>query len=57
MTAEFRKNLYQKTNLKDLRLGIKKVLEKSQIGWRQMILPSLPSGTNFLLTAVKNYTL
>ena len=57
MTAEFRKNLYQKTNLKDLRLGIKKVLEKSQIGWRQMILPSLPSGTNFLVIAVKNYTL
>ena len=28
MTAGFFKNFYQKTNLKDFRLGIKKVLEK-----------------------------
>ena len=60
MTAEFYKNLYQKTYLKDLRLGIlanKKVLEKSQIGWRQMLVPSLPSRNNFLLIASKNYAL
>ena len=27
------------------------------IGWRQMLVPSLPSGSNFLVKAVKNYTL
>ena len=32
MAAEFFKTFYQKTNLKDFRLGTKKVLEKSQIG-------------------------
>ena len=32
--AEFCKNFYQKASLKDFRLDIKKVLEKSQIGWR-----------------------
>ena len=45
MTAEFCKNFYQKTYLKDFQLrvlGNKKVLEKSQIGWRQMLVPSLP---------------
>ena len=57
MTAEFCKNFYQKTNLKDVRLGIKKVLEKSQVWWRQMLVHSLPSGNNFLVIAVKNYTL
>ena len=31
---------YQKTNLKEFRIGIKKVLEKSQNGWRQMLVPS-----------------
>ena len=57
MTAEFWKNFYQKINLKDLRLGIKKILEKSQIGWGQMLVPSLPSENSFLVIAVKKYTL
>ena len=60
LTAEFYKNLYQKIYLKDLRLGIlgnKKVLEISQIGWRQTLVPSLPSRNNFLLIASKNYAL
>ena len=53
MTAEFYKNVYQKTYLpKDFRLritGNKKVLEKSQIGWRQMLVPSLPSRNKVLV--------
>ena len=60
MTAEFCKNFYQKTYLNDFRLGIlgnNKVLEKSQIGWRYMLVPSLLSRNNFLVIAVKNYTL
>ena len=43
MSAEFCKNFYQKTDLTHFRLGIlenKKVLQKSQIGWRQVLLPS-----------------
>ena len=60
MTEEFCKIVYQKTYLSDFRLGIlgnKKVLEKSQIGREQMLVPSLPSRNNFLVLAVKNYTL
>ena len=59
MTAEFCKKNYQKTYLSDFRLGIlvnKKVLEKSRIGWRQMLVPRLPSRNNFVVIAVKNYT-
>ena len=51
--------VYQKTYLNDFRLrilGNKKVLEKSQFGVRQMLVPSLPSRSKFLVTAVKNYT-
>ena len=47
---------YQKAYLKDFRLGIlgnEKVLEKSQIRWRKMLVPSLPSRNNFLVIAVK----
>ena len=50
MTPEFCKIIYQKTYLNNLRLGIlgnKKVSEKSQIEWRQMLVPSLPSRNNF----------
>ena len=60
MTAEFCKNFYQKTYLNDFRLGIlgnSKVLEKTQIGWRHMLVPSLFSRNNFLIIAVKNHTL
>ena len=60
MTAEFYKNIYQKTYLpNDFRLrilGNNKVLEKSQIEWRQMLLPSFPSRNKFLVIAVKIYT-
>ena len=46
--------------LNNLRLGIlgnKKLLEKSQIGWRQILVTSLPSRNIYLVIAVKNYTL
>ena len=60
MTAEYYKNVYQKTYLlNDYRLrilGNKKVLEKSQIEWRQMLVPSVPCRNKFLVTAVKNNT-
>ena len=60
MAAEFCKNFYQKTHLNDFKLGIlgnKKLLEKLHIGWRQMLVPILPSSNNFLVIAVKYYTL
>ena len=58
MTAEFwKKNIYQKTNLKGMRLGIKKVLGKSEIGWRQMLVSSHSSENFFLVITVKKYTL
>ena len=34
----------------------KKILEKSQIGWRQTLVPSLHSVNTFLVIAVKNCT-
>ena len=53
-------NVYQKIYLpNDFRLrifGRKKILEKSQIGWGQMLVPSLPSRNKLLVIAVKNYT-
>ena len=59
MTAEFCSNVYQKTYLNDLRFGIlgnKKLLEKSQIGWKHILVISLPSRKKFLVIAVKNFT-
>ena len=60
MTVEFYKSVYQKTYLpNDFRLrilGNKKLLEKSQIEWRQTLVPSLPCRSKFLVIAVKNYT-
>ena len=57
MTAEFYKNVCQKTYLqRNFRLSIlgnKKVLEKSQIGWRQILVPSLPSRNKVLVIVVK----
>ena len=53
-------NFYQNIYLNNVRLrilGNKKVLEKSQIGRREMLVPSLPSRNNFLVIAVKSYTL
>ena len=63
MTSEFY-NIYQKIFLpNNFRLRIienKKVLEKSQTGWTQTIVPSLPFRNKFLVMnkflAVKNYT-
>ena len=60
MTAEFCKNIYQKTYLNNFRLeilGNKKVLKKSQIRWRQILVPSLFPRNHFLLMEVENYTL
>ena len=63
MTAEFCKNIYQKTfiiylnNFRLEILGNKKVLKKSQIGWRQILVPSLFPRNHFLLMEVENYTL
>ena len=60
MTSEFYENVYEKTYLpNDFRLrilGNKKVLEKSQTGWKQMLVPSLPSRNKFFVIAVKSYT-
>ena len=56
MTPEFCKYIYEKTYFSEFKPGIlqnKKVSEKSQTGWRQMLVPSLPSGNNFLVIAVK----
>ena len=55
MTAEFYKNVYQKNDFIKI-LGNKKVLEKSQIRWKWMLVPSLPSRNKFLVKAVKNFT-
>ena len=53
MTAEFYKNVYQKTFLPNdfnLRiLGNKNVFEKFKIGWRHMLVPSLLSRNKFLV--------
>ena len=46
-----------KTFIKRPGEGNEKVFQKSQIGWRQMLVLSLPSRNNFLVIAVKNYTL
>ena len=59
MTAAFYGNVYQKTYLpNDFRpriLGNMKVLEKYQIGCREILVPSPPCRKKFLVAAVKNY--
>ena len=59
MTAEYYKNVYQKasfTNYFKLTiLGNKKVLEKSQIVWRQMLVPIVTSRNKVFVIGVKNY--
>ena len=55
MTAEFYKKVYQKSDFIKIS-GNKKVLEKSQIRWKWMLVPSLPSRNKFLVKAVKNFT-
>ena len=37
-------------------LGNKSVLGKAQIGWTEMLVPSLPSYNKVLVIVVKNYT-
>ena len=56
MTAKFYKNLYQRNDFRLRNLGNKKALEKTQIGWRQMLVPSHPSRNKFLVIVVKIYT-
>ena len=60
ITVELLKNVHQKTyfpnNLKIGSLGNKKVLEKSQIGWGQMAVPSLRSRNQSLVIGVRYYT-
>ena len=56
MTAEFYRKVYQRNDFRLTILGNSKVLEKNQIGWRQMLLLSHPSGNNFLVIVVKIYT-
>ena len=59
MTADsmetFIKN-YLPNNFRLRILGNKKVLKKSQIGWKQTLVPSLPSRNKILVITVKNYT-
>ena len=59
MAEEFCNSVCQKTYVNDFRLrilGKEKVLEKSQIWRRQMLVPSLPSRNEFLVIEVKRYT-
>ena len=60
MTADFYKSIYQKkylpNNFRLMILGNKKVLEKSQIGWTQVLVPILLSRHKDLVIAVKNCT-
>ena len=56
MTAKFHKNIYQANNIRLRILGNKRVLGKAQIGWRQMQMPSHPSGNKFQAIVVKIYT-
>ena len=56
MTAEFCRKVYQRNDFRLTILGNNKVLEKNQIGWRQMLLLIHPSGNNFLVVVAKIYT-
>ena len=59
MTVEFYKNVYLDLSPKQFQmriLGDKKILKKPQIGWRQILVPSLLSRNKGLIIAVKNYT-
>ena len=59
MTASFQKfykNVYQINDFRLRILGNKKVFEKTQIGWRQMLVASQLSRNKFLVIVVKIYT-
>ena len=45
----FHKNVYQTNDFRLKILGNKKVFEKTQIGWRQMLVASQPSRNKFLV--------
>ena len=55
MTAEFYKNIYQANNFRLRILGNKRILGKTQIGWREMQVPSHPSRNGFLVIVFKIY--
>ena len=59
MAAEFYKNVYQDLSPKQLQtedLRKQESINKSQIGWRQILVPSLPCRNKVWVIAVKNYT-
>ena len=56
MTAEFYKSVYRTKNFKLKILGNKRVLEKTQIGWGQMQVPSHSSRNKLLVIVVNIYT-
>ena len=56
MTAEFYKNVYQANNFRLEILGNKRVLGKTQISWRQILVSSCPSRNTFSVIVVKIYT-
>ena len=45
----FYENVYQTNDFRLKILGNKKVFEKTQIGWRQMLVASHPSRNKFLV--------
>ena len=58
MAAEFYKNVYHDLSPKQLQtedLRKQESIKKSQIGWRQILVPSLPSRNKVWVIAVKNY--
>ena len=56
MTAEFYINVSQRNDFRLNFLRNKKVLEKTQSGSRQMLVPSHLSRNKFLVIVVKIYT-
>ena len=55
MTTEFYKNVYEMNNFRLRILQNKKVFEKTQMGWRQILLASYPSRNKFLVRVAKIY--
>ena len=55
MTTEFYKNVYEMNNFRLRILQNKKVFEKTQMGWRQILLASHPSRNKFLVRVAKIY--
>ena len=55
MTTEFYKNVYEMNNFWLRILQNKKVFEKTQMGWRQILLASHPSRNKFLVRVAQIY--